>query len=309
MPFSPRLLALCLFVLALLAIAGSGAASAAISLEGCAPTARPVACGGAIAPTRPAVGLRALRAAKTFLGVPYSWGGESRGGLDCSGLVVVSFRAVGRTLPHYSGALWRLGRPVKGKVRRGDLVFFRLSGGVPGHVGIYAGRGRYIHSPSSGERVSYGLMRIAPTTSPAPAACVRAGTGEARRDARVPDGLRSIRACRLRLRRGRRVLVAGAGASAWPRRRVVALRLRRLLQPEGQETVSVVTTPAAARRAGRPADAGPVVAVGAAALRRAGHRVAAEVGLEAGDRRRGAVVRQLHVVELHAVAAHLEVGT
>ena len=94
-------------------------------------------------PAPPVVGKRALRAARTFLGTPYAWGGESRGGLDCSGLVVVSFRKVGRRLPHYTGALWRLGRPVRkgAKLHVGDLVFFRLSGGVPGHVGIYAGRG------------------------------------------------------------------------------------------------------------------------------------------------------------------------
>jgi cell wall-associated NlpC family hydrolase len=115
----------------------------------------------AVKPTRAVVGVRALRAARTFLGTPYAWGGESRGGLDCSGLVVVSFRTVGRRLPHYTGALWKLGRPVRkgARLHVGDLVFFRLSGGVPGHVGIYAGRGRYIHSPSSGERVRYGLMR------------------------------------------------------------------------------------------------------------------------------------------------------
>ncbi len=112
-------------------------------------------------PAPPPVGKRALRAARTFLGTPYAWGGESRGGLDCSGLVVVSFRKVGRKLPHYTGALWKLGRPVRkgAKLHVGDLVFFRLSGGVPGHVGIYAGKGRYVHSPSSGGRVRYGLMR------------------------------------------------------------------------------------------------------------------------------------------------------
>lgn len=112
-------------------------------------------------PTPPPIGKRALRAAHAYLGTPYAWGGESAGGLDCSGLVVVSFRKVGRKLPHYTGALWKLGRPVRRgtKLQVGDLVFFRLSGGVPGHVGIYAGRGRYLHSPSSGGRVRYGLMR------------------------------------------------------------------------------------------------------------------------------------------------------
>jgi len=159
LPLLPRLLALCSFALVLLAIAGPAPASAAPILEACQPTAEPAACGGAVAPAPPPLGVRALRSARTFLGVPYAWGGESAGGLDCSGLVVVSFRGVGRELPHYTGGLWGLGRAVpQGELQAGDLVFFRLSGGVPGHVGIYAGRGRYIHSPSSGGHVRYGLM-------------------------------------------------------------------------------------------------------------------------------------------------------
>ena len=112
-------------------------------------------------PAPPVVGKRALRAARTFLGTPYAWGGESRGGLDCSGLVVVSFRKVGRRLPHYTGALWKLGRPVRkgAKLHVGDLVFFRLSGGVPGHVGIYAGRGATSTRRAPASTWRYGLMR------------------------------------------------------------------------------------------------------------------------------------------------------
>jgi cell wall-associated NlpC family hydrolase len=120
---------------------------------------RPYACAPVAPASPPSIGLRALRAARTYLGVPYAWGGASRGGVDCSGLVVVSFGRAGRRLPHYSGALWQLGRPVpKGHLAEGDLVFFRLSGGVPGHVGIYAGRGRYIHAPSSGDHVRFARL-------------------------------------------------------------------------------------------------------------------------------------------------------
>jgi cell wall-associated NlpC family hydrolase len=52
-----------------------------------------------------------------------------------------------RNLPHYTPALWRLGRHVSQRqLAVGDLVFFSgLS-----HVGIYVGNGRFIHAPHTG---------------------------------------------------------------------------------------------------------------------------------------------------------------
>ena len=40
-----------------------------------------------------------------------------------------------------------------GDLRKGDLVFFRNRSGAIHHVGIYAGRGRMIHSPRTGQPV------------------------------------------------------------------------------------------------------------------------------------------------------------
>ena len=98
---------------------------------------------------RPA-GLRAVLAARRLLGVPYSYGGASRAGVDCSGLVMIAWRAAGVSLPHSSYAQWSRGRHVPRRaLRPGDVVFF--DGG--GHVGIYAGRGRFIHAPHTGTRV------------------------------------------------------------------------------------------------------------------------------------------------------------
>ena len=103
--------------------------------------------------TRLTLGTRAVRIASRLTGTPYSWGGESpSSGFDCSGLVRYVYGRLGVDLPHYTGSLWSLGRPVStGHLRAGDLVFFS---GL-GHVGIYAGHGKFIHSPRSGESVRW----------------------------------------------------------------------------------------------------------------------------------------------------------
>src|SRR5207248_6415343 len=95
---------------------------------------------------------RIVRFARRFLGVPYSYGGTSpRGGFDCSGFTRFVYAHFGIGLPHYSGGQFGRGRRVSRRgLRPGDLVFFdRL-----GHVGIYVGRGRFIHAPHTGTRVS-----------------------------------------------------------------------------------------------------------------------------------------------------------
>lgn len=121
-------------------------------------------------PARPPLGTRAVEVARTQLGVPYSWGGASPAGFDCSGLVMWVYGRLGISLPHNAAALYGVGRPVPvSAMRPGDLVFFS---GL-GHVGIYVGHGRMIHAPQSGRSVeiealdgrSYppvGARRVAP---------------------------------------------------------------------------------------------------------------------------------------------------
>ncbi len=96
--------------------------------------------------------LKVVRYAKRFLGVRYRYGGSSpRTGFDCSGFVAYVYRHFGIALPHYSVAQFQAGRRVpRGRLRPGDLVFFH---GL-GHVGLYVGKGRFIHAPHSGTRVS-----------------------------------------------------------------------------------------------------------------------------------------------------------
>lgn len=116
----------------------------------------------AIAPTqarsqpRPHSG---LAIARNMVGTPYRYGGASPRGFDCSGLVYYSYRKAGIEVPRTSNEQFRQSEPVKlTRLRPGDLVFFRLSHDKTSHVGVYAGRGRFIHAPSRGGRVSYALL-------------------------------------------------------------------------------------------------------------------------------------------------------
>ncbi len=92
--------------------------------------------------------------AKRFLGNPYRWGGESlTHGADCSGFVKALYRHFGRSLPHSSYALRRVGRAVRGGVKNakpGDIICYS------GHVAIYMGGNRVIHAsnPKSGIKIT-----------------------------------------------------------------------------------------------------------------------------------------------------------
>jgi cell wall-associated NlpC family hydrolase len=138
-------------VIAARGIAGTGERGAASS--GSAPAARD-AVRLRVAPEPP--GARAARLALEAVGAPYRWGGASRAGFDCSGLVMWAFGRIGVRLPHNAWSQSRLGRPVRrARLRPGDLLFFHEFG----HVGIYIGRGRMVHAPQSGERVE--VIRLA----------------------------------------------------------------------------------------------------------------------------------------------------
>jgi cell wall-associated NlpC family hydrolase len=92
----------------------------------------------------------AVAVALRYRGTPYRWAGSSPSGFDCSGFVMFVYGRLGVQLPHNSAMLWGYGRPVsRAQLEPGDIVFFNgLS-----HVGIYIGRGRFVHSPHSGEVV------------------------------------------------------------------------------------------------------------------------------------------------------------
>ena len=66
-----------------------------------------------------------IRAARAYLGTPYKYGGTTRAGMDCSGLLLNSFRAIDVTLPRRSVDQSKIGKEVRlDELRPGDLVFF-----------------------------------------------------------------------------------------------------------------------------------------------------------------------------------------
>lgn len=94
--------------------------------------------------------------ARSQLGAPYRAGGESpRTGFDCSGLAQWCYAVHGHKLPRRTEDQLKAGRPVaREDLRPGDLVFFNVTRKRWGlHVGIYTGKGRFIHSPTPGSRV------------------------------------------------------------------------------------------------------------------------------------------------------------
>lgn len=96
-----------------------------------------------------------VRSARSFLGVPYLWGGTSADtGFDCSGLTMTVYQLNGFDLPRTSREQFMTGNPVdRSSLEKGDLIFFAKQEGKVSHVGIYAGGGQFIHAAGKGKRI------------------------------------------------------------------------------------------------------------------------------------------------------------
>ena len=93
-----------------------------------------------------------IATAKQFIGLPYIYGGSTPKGFDCSGFVMYVFAQHGISLPRTSYAQATVGTYVSRQdLQPGDIVCFGTSS--IGHVGIYVGDGKYIHSPRTGRSI------------------------------------------------------------------------------------------------------------------------------------------------------------
>ena len=129
--------------------------AAGLSACGTSPVSGPTYTGDsgdqAVSATRHEV----VRVAGQMIGTPYRYGGNSRSGFDCSGLVQYTHREVGVSVPRTTAAQWAQARvPERRGLLPGDLLFFEIDWQKSRHVGIYEGDGVFIHAPSSGKRVS-----------------------------------------------------------------------------------------------------------------------------------------------------------
>ena len=97
-----------------------------------------------------------VKVAKSFMGAPYRYGGESVRGLDCSAYVKKIYSIFDVDLPRIARDQYASCPKVsKEELSVGDLVFFKTKryAKYPTHVGIYIGEGNFIHSSSAHGRI------------------------------------------------------------------------------------------------------------------------------------------------------------
>ena len=104
------------------------------------------------------IALGVVETAFEAIGTPYEWGGNDGNGFDCSGLIRYAYGRHGISLSRISRDQLREGIPIELKVEAlfpGDILgFSAVAGGEATHVGLFVGDGQFIHSSSSGVRVS-----------------------------------------------------------------------------------------------------------------------------------------------------------
>jgi peptidoglycan DL-endopeptidase CwlO len=110
-----------------------------------------------------------MRSAAELVGTPYVFGGQTPGGIDCSGYVLFVYSQFGVELPHsvYQQAKMATKISIEEAVP-GDIVIFNDFS----HNGIYAGNGNFYHAPQPGDRVKlapiftdrYHIIRLAEIT-------------------------------------------------------------------------------------------------------------------------------------------------
>jgi peptidoglycan DL-endopeptidase CwlO len=138
------------------------------NVPGCVPGINTADVAGSGQPPNNAVAT-AIAFAEAQIGKPYLLGGTGPDEFDCSGLVMMAYRAAGVFIPRTSQQQWVWGPQVSAtQVEPGDLVFFAGADGTitsPGHVGLVIGPHKMVEAYATGFPIrisSFGDAAAAP---------------------------------------------------------------------------------------------------------------------------------------------------